>query len=510
MTLDVDEHGRGMFDIVHPSNYTISAQLDDMIAGPVDIHVGATDGEGAVTMQLHPPRWIAGRVVDENSQPIAGAWLTLRRAKQPLPNSTWPRDYDLRRPLPSPPANSDIALSGTDGRFRMAAQTGDLYVRRRGFLGEQLPARVLRKAMTIVLTRGATITGRVLVDGEVPQDITELTVRASWEQSDQEYVTPIDEDGSFSLPGLPPGMTSLTVRRAGTVLVDRPVGLVAGRKRHFDLDISSWRPLDLTLIGTSGLVTDVSLEPSAKPVSWNDHTTRRRTVKPAWLHTNGKGLLQGAVNWAGQTTVFGTLHNKAHVVLGRIHILSEQQRYKVQLPRASLQLSVRSGADDYPVRIMVQRLHHGQSPTEVTSAKLTPVQPSINVQHLLPGDYMIHSPSHELLTPRVVSISASSGSAHVELTRDNRLLRCVLTEADGEPAAHLVIQGWMGGQIISRTTTDQNGEADVPLPRFPDSPVVMRVGLMPFYGGDSHIKIGESSDIPLPQSTQGPLRITLP
>ena len=145
-----DAHGRFRFGEVPAGIYEIHARSGDEAAPPVQ-GLSIAEGEAAfVTLRLRPAHRLTGQVTDERGEPIAGAQVSVRRDGVAL------LSFDV--------------TTDTRGRFRVdGLLPGPWWVTARapGHLATSAET-VVPGDLALVLTRGATVEGRVVDERDRP------------------------------------------------------------------------------------------------------------------------------------------------------------------------------------------------------------------------------------------------------------------------------------------------------------------------------------------------------
>ncbi len=191
---------------------------------------------------------VEGSVRDERGEPIVGAQVSLR-IQDPVVSSPLSE-------LPGLPAGvvivSPVRAARTDGEGRFAlerlfASAGDgkaeLLVRAEGLrdasLSVDLPAPGSRRAVEVVLARGAGLRVRVLDGGE---PCAGMRVRAVPDGKPFGSHGTTDDDGACELAGLEPGPTRVTAEGSdGSVLAEASVTLAVGEMRELELVLTRSR-----------------------------------------------------------------------------------------------------------------------------------------------------------------------------------------------------------------------------------------------------------------------------
>jgi Carboxypeptidase regulatory-like domain len=193
---------------------------------------------GPLTIVLRPSLRIAGRVVDESGEPVAGAAILVSE-ESPGTALTAGTQSDVQGRF----ALEDLK----PGKVRLAAFST-------GFLRTVLDALTLQPGeavedLEVVLRRGATIEGRVLAPDGSPAPGAKVTLEVKDRGSafgmagQPEAVT--DEEGQYRLDGVPEGAHTVTARKDGSLPTRKDIEARAGANR-LDLrleggsEVSGW------------------------------------------------------------------------------------------------------------------------------------------------------------------------------------------------------------------------------------------------------------------------------
>jgi protocatechuate 3,4-dioxygenase beta subunit len=181
--------------------------LEDLIPGvPVHLAIRAAGfltlqravrppAEPPITLRLQPAAALAGRVVDEEGDPIAGARVDFRW------QAALPEEPD--RPVGIPVFRE--ARAGADGRFELRGVplgTAQVSASAAGFVPREpfevvLPRPAQAGELRVVLTRGAVLQGRVTNAAGEPVPAVRVGLGGSSAAT--------DDDGLYWLEGAPPG-----------------------------------------------------------------------------------------------------------------------------------------------------------------------------------------------------------------------------------------------------------------------------------------------------------------
>ncbi|MGH9419069.1 MAG: carboxypeptidase regulatory-like domain-containing protein, partial [Thermoanaerobaculia bacterium] len=188
-----DADGLYSMDGVSEGDHTIEFQRAGFITlqKPVVITAGKDQHLDA---DLDPGHELRGRVVDRSGQGVAAAYVA--------PNG--------------PGRTNGFATSDGDGNFviqGLADGTYKVVARKDGFVSGEASDVVLPQtsAVTLVMDKGATISGRVT--GLTPELIAQVIVTASGGTTRNQ--TNVDAGGNFSLPGMPDGRVRVDAMQGG-------------------------------------------------------------------------------------------------------------------------------------------------------------------------------------------------------------------------------------------------------------------------------------------------------
>lgn len=185
----VAEDGRAAFAAALPGAYAVWATAEGFAPSVVTARIPAAAEPVALVIRLDRGRPVSGRVVDEAGLPLAAA-----KVVPVLPG------------VGSPPGQAP-AITGDDGRFALAAvptQAVRLSASLPGYADAGAPLPDGDDEVQIVLTRGATVEGRVLDEGGAP--VAGALVRAALVgalEEARQWQTTSDERGDYALEGLP-------------------------------------------------------------------------------------------------------------------------------------------------------------------------------------------------------------------------------------------------------------------------------------------------------------------
>ncbi len=228
---------------------------------------GEVAGGRLPTLALEPVYGIAGKVVDEDGRPVAGADLI---------TSIQPTTRIMSNP--SAYRSGGLDRSGESGRFRLGnllpGFSYDLKVTRRGFapLKMELPAREPGQPgaeMTIVLRSGRLAFGMVVDGGRQPVAGAGVTLqpgmpaglgaRLRQARNPEKFEGKTDASGRFEIQSLPAGSFDLVVRGRGFAPLTVPGLVVPEGKGRTDLGTVMLAPG----VAVRGKVTD----PKGNPIA---------------------------------------------------------------------------------------------------------------------------------------------------------------------------------------------------------------------------------------------------
>ncbi len=236
-------------------------------ASVLQVQVEDAGGEGVLELEIGPPAVVAGRIVGEDGQPIAGAHVTARQAGifaeriRQAGNALLDRDLrrfgdQFTRTATGGPEQL-LAVTGTDGTFQIAGLAPgpvELRMACSGYGGQRLDCEVPPCGQTssvpaAVLHRGGRIRGqaqrggRPLAGAQVGVVVDGLALAA---------VTGID--GRYELADLPAGDFRVRARYSTfpTVLANDPVALRPGGDAVVDLEFPPGRVVRGVVAGSSG------------------------------------------------------------------------------------------------------------------------------------------------------------------------------------------------------------------------------------------------------------------
>jgi len=218
-----DAEGRCRLDDIEPGRYEVSAQSEDK--GHAEASVTAKAGGNALDLVFPPGVEVSGRVTDEAGAPVPAASLSL----QPLERGT-----------------AFSAISNADGSFRFPA-VGDgtfrLSGNAPGFAGTSAPGDVRVagqeiRGLDLRLSRGATLTGRVL--GVEPNEMKGVLIFAFRTDGMAFPLTGrVDAEGRYRIEDLGPGDWAVSARAGGRA-IQESLRLAPGtREAGLDLQFPS-------------------------------------------------------------------------------------------------------------------------------------------------------------------------------------------------------------------------------------------------------------------------------
>lgn len=223
------------------------------------------------------PVLAGGRVLDDLGRPIARALVTVRTASAPGARRPWSDEH------------AASGYSAEDGRFLLsgtaATSTLGLDAEERGHVRfETLAIAAGARDLEVVLTRGASVRGEVVVDDGLP--LADVIVRAvlgseakdGWRHQGLPLPLPVPGRGTFSIQALPAGRASVEFSvRNGPVLVRLDgVELVAGEA------CADPRLLEVDLRGLAKALHVVVRDESGEGISHSVVRARGRDGSTAW------------------------------------------------------------------------------------------------------------------------------------------------------------------------------------------------------------------------------------
>ena len=151
---------------------------------------------GTIRLAL-PPRIAAGIVVDDESQPIEGALVTI--------------DAKLDPPVPFRTNHLPNATTGADGLFELRGELPDgslsLHAQRGGYLPmKPLPFAAGASDLTLTLRMGGSLAGSIVLPDGFPSDLLFARVQLPGSWPLQADAQPIRGDGRFRFNLLPTGL----------------------------------------------------------------------------------------------------------------------------------------------------------------------------------------------------------------------------------------------------------------------------------------------------------------
>lgn len=205
---------------------------DDDRGEPIEIAGDDADAsvEGVELRVERPSRTLTGRVVDEDGQPQADAWVRLMKSGDGM---------GFLDPV--------VAVTDAEGTFAFdSLARGSYDVDARSNHGDALGGQddvAASGTIEIVLEPLGTVRGRVSFDG---QPFTSFTVSGG--------ATPrtfLDPDGRFELPRMPVGHPLLTVAAANGGLGKR-VEVVGGEVTEVDFELGAWATIEGRAVDEAG------------------------------------------------------------------------------------------------------------------------------------------------------------------------------------------------------------------------------------------------------------------
>jgi protocatechuate 3,4-dioxygenase beta subunit len=211
-----DDAGHFLVKSLRPASYRISISTQGYYLKP-DPSINVKEGDRVTNLVLIAEKGgsVAGRVVNESNEPLAGAEIVLVPHYEPFAvHPTWGKRYVMR------------VVSEQDGRFReVGVRDGvyDLSVSHSSYTPYFEDRIAIRKEQaiqekTIVLHAGRGLRGRVIDTSQKP--VNNASIIVSWTSS-AAYSGPrsfadlkrakTDDDGKFAVEGLPPTVVNVQV-----------------------------------------------------------------------------------------------------------------------------------------------------------------------------------------------------------------------------------------------------------------------------------------------------------
>ena len=211
------DDGRFAIPGLDPGDYRVRAWCPGCTSAEATVPAG-----GDVTLRLEPGGSLAGRVTDQSGAPVASFTVAVSKKTGPLVEETV----------------AQATVIDAEGRFQVDGLTpGDVLVRATGSgyaPSEPVTAHVASgedpTEITIRVGRGGSMAGRVVERGTArPLPLARVSIESSIGVGSSAVPlvanTLTDDQGQFTLDGLPPGMRSATAAAYGHHMVMRS-GLV--------------------------------------------------------------------------------------------------------------------------------------------------------------------------------------------------------------------------------------------------------------------------------------------
>jgi hypothetical protein len=211
-----DAQGEVVFEGVPLGRFRVEGEAIGFASSLIEaLEVRAAPGDMPFQLKLDPGARVAGRVVDADRRPVAGAELFLFRLNQ---EAVFWGDYQ-----PPFPSREPDAVSAADGSFAMLGIPLDdksvmIGARAEGQVnGFAKKVKAGMTEVTVILPRALSVRGRVLGKGDAPiaDAHVSLTQKTPWGWDDQKASANTGADGSFVLEGLAPGQFLLHASAAG-------------------------------------------------------------------------------------------------------------------------------------------------------------------------------------------------------------------------------------------------------------------------------------------------------
>ena len=224
----------------------------DPLAGPLEARLQTRSTEG-----IPPQNILLGRVINSAGEPVPQAVISVQMTQQGNIGKG------------SPPAGTDpLAISDDDGNFAIYSREPFNHMTLKVDARAMAPLRFneVRPGPTrreLVVTEGASLRGRVLLDGQPVKDLAVGAVSVDRMQNfsgDFEYAT--NEDGIFYFPNLPPDrpyyvygkmestrrygaipVKTVDVKGDGTTTDVGDLQLIPGRRLAGEVRLSDGKPL---------------------------------------------------------------------------------------------------------------------------------------------------------------------------------------------------------------------------------------------------------------------------
>lgn len=311
-TAEADSAGKFRVRGLPISNYAVIATTDDSL-GIGGATLTDDEPDATVDIDLRPAGFIAGRIVNESGEPVAGAEI--------FPDET--REDTSRMGRTSATALSSV--SGDDGSFLLAyLWAGDwkLTVKAEGYAVLVSPfLSIGSEEVELVLTKGAGATGEV-VAAENGEPIANIKVAISGESFRAKQTVVANDTGQFSFSALADGKYTLTL--------DDPTHVLTGKAPEFSIagaqDVEGLRLVAAVGGVVTGQAFDVDSGNPLEGVRIRGRSDSDRQTREATTDANGLYKLEGL--GAGPYTIGrawfeGYLHGerredrKVSIVLGK-------------------------------------------------------------------------------------------------------------------------------------------------------------------------------------------------
>ena len=204
-----------MAGIVYDNPYRLTIQAEGFASLAIDLppyEPGAT--AGPVRIRLTEGRQAQGRVVDTDTNPVAGAEVKLLWPEPKQPRFPSLRDADATEPVTTDDQGAFLIAGVKTGEYDVRVSHAE-YVSPGDLQAEvpEGPGDVDLGDFTLV--PGAEILGIVVDPDEEPVEGAVVRFRSYGRDRDQERTATTETDGSFRLAGLPHEQVDLTVEAEG-------------------------------------------------------------------------------------------------------------------------------------------------------------------------------------------------------------------------------------------------------------------------------------------------------
>lgn len=234
---------KGVFTLrnVMPGPLTLSVEAGaplHMLSDPLDVTAPATD----VKVILPRPGRIEGSVSSrESGEPLREFTVTLRPKVYRSSTSRQPKQF-----------------KDAGGKFVLDAVAPDAYdvvVKARGYTSASTNLSVNEgetATASLQLERGGSVAGRVTSGGRavIPAFISARSTTGEWRNEPDSTQT--DENGRYTLEGVPPGSREIAISAPGFVDTAVNVDVVAGRETRADVELSRGRELRGRVVDEEG------------------------------------------------------------------------------------------------------------------------------------------------------------------------------------------------------------------------------------------------------------------